>query len=56
MSLLPLRLSEEVDNPFCTADMMDRLRQSDKTKHFMEDEGFVDKLKDLSKDPNRLIQ
>jgi stress-induced-phosphoprotein 1 len=47
---------KDVENPFCMADMMDRLRESEKTKAYMEDKAFVAKLEDLSKDPNRLIK
>ena len=46
----------DVENPFCMADMMDQLRRSDKTKAYMEDQAFVAKLEELSKDPNRLIR
>lgn len=50
------RDKSNVPNPFCTPDMMDRLRQSPKTKTFMEDEGFVAKLEELSKNPNQLVK
>ena len=57
--LLPFSLfsfPEEVDNPFCTADMMDRLKKSDRTKAYMEDKVFLTKLEELREDPNKLIQ
>ena len=45
-----------VPNPFCTPDMMDRLKQSPETKAYMEDGDFVAKLEELSRDPNKLIK
>ena len=49
-------LSEAVENPFCAADMMDRLRASSTTKTFMEDSAFVSKLEELRAQPNKLMK
>jgi stress-induced-phosphoprotein 1 len=45
-----------VENPFCAADMMDRLRASSTTKAFMEDAAFVSKLEELRAEPTKLIR
>ncbi|CAI8016090.1 Hsp70-Hsp90 organizing protein 3 [Geodia barretti] len=45
-----------IENPFCAADTMDRLRASSTTKAFMEDAAFVSKLEELRAEPNKLMR
>ena len=44
----------DVMNPFAARDVGDRLLASPKTKEYMKDGGFREKLKDLAKDPQNL--
>lgn len=45
---------DSIPNPFAAEDAVQRLSVSDKTKEFMKDQAFLDKLENLSKDPQNL--
>ena len=47
---------DDIPNPFAADDVMQRLSESDKTKEFMKDPGFLEKLKHLSKDSQNLAE
>ena len=46
---------DDIPNPFAASDVIKRLSESEKTKEFMKDQVFLDKLEDLSKDSQNLV-
>lgn len=46
---------DDIPNPFAANDVIQRLNENDKTKEFMKDPSFLDKLKYLSKDSKNLV-
>lgn len=49
-------LTVELMNPFAAPDVEQRLKESEKTKEFMKDSKFKEKLRDLAKGPSNLAK
>lgn len=48
-------IDDDIPNPFAADDVIQRLNESDKTKEFMKDQAFLDKLEYLSRDSHNLV-
>ena len=45
----------DIPNPFAANDVIKRLNENEKTREFMKDQGFLEKLEDLSKDSQNFV-
>ena len=55
MAYIDLDHDDDISNPFAAEDVRRRLSESDKTKEFMKDQAFLEKLEDLSKSSQNLV-
>ena len=46
---------DDIPNPFAASDVIRRLRENEKTREFIKDKVFLDKLQDLSNDSQNLV-